>query len=239
VTNANDESVNNSVVAEFEQLWKEHGEENLEVFQFDKSLELPHDLITPTRPGARIDLVYPKLLELIRLDSGAEGSNLMVMDNLTKPKSVTELEAIYGAPSQAAFGSAVFYEKLKNTDDLEQVALEKYRYFTGDLWERYGEEAWIGPWKAVYARVGDARHDIVAELRSIKDPDAALSVPMILENIEGAEKARLALSAVYDDPSLTELQVYNLGDGEAMSGLLIAGRNMESGEMVFLVFLLD
>ena len=66
ITNANDESVNNGVVAEFEQMWEEHGDENLVLFQFDKSLGLPHDLITPTRPGARVDLVYPKLLELIQ-----------------------------------------------------------------------------------------------------------------------------------------------------------------------------
>jgi len=66
ITNANDDSVNNGVVAEFEQMWREHGEEYLVTFQFEKSLELPHDLITPTRPGARVDLVYPKLLELIQ-----------------------------------------------------------------------------------------------------------------------------------------------------------------------------
>jgi hypothetical protein len=66
ITNANDDSVNNGVVAEFEQLWQEHGDENLVTFQFEKSLELPHDLITPTRPGERIDLVYPKLFELIQ-----------------------------------------------------------------------------------------------------------------------------------------------------------------------------
>jgi carboxylesterase len=66
ITNANDDSVNNDVIAEFEQMWKKHGEENLVTFQFEKSLDLPHDLITFTRPGARIDLVYPKLLELIQ-----------------------------------------------------------------------------------------------------------------------------------------------------------------------------
>jgi carboxylesterase len=65
ITNANDDSVNNDVVAEFEQMWKEHGDENLVTFQFAKALGLPHDLITLTHPGARIDLVYPKLLELI------------------------------------------------------------------------------------------------------------------------------------------------------------------------------
>jgi pimeloyl-ACP methyl ester carboxylesterase len=67
ITNANDESVNNDVVAEFEQLWHQHGEEFLQTFQFDKSLGLPHDLITPTRPGGDIEAVYPKLEELIPL----------------------------------------------------------------------------------------------------------------------------------------------------------------------------
>ena len=66
ITNANDDSVNNDVIAEFEHMWAKHGEENLVTFQFEKSLGLPHDLITPTRPGARIDLVYPKLLEFIQ-----------------------------------------------------------------------------------------------------------------------------------------------------------------------------
>lgn len=66
ITNANDESVNNGVVAEFEEMWKEHGDDAVVLFQFDKGLGLPHDLITSIRPGARIDLVYPQLLELIR-----------------------------------------------------------------------------------------------------------------------------------------------------------------------------
>ena len=157
----------------------------------------------------------------------------------SKPACITVLEAAYGAPSPAGFGSAVFYEQLKPSDDLEKKALEKYRYFVGNLWERYGEDAWMGPWKQVYARKIGAKHDIAFELRSIQDPEAAISVPMILDNIEGAEGARSALSAAYDDPAITDLRVFNLGDGGAMSGLLIAGRNIETGEAIFLVFLLD
>jgi len=38
---------------------------------------------------------------------------------------------------------------------------------------------------------------------------------------------------------VTDLRVYILGDGGAMSGLLIAGRHNETGEAIFLVFLLD
>lgn len=158
---------------------------------------------------------------------------------LQKPVYVTNLEATYGAPSQAGFGSAVFYERSKTADSLESLALAKYQYFVGKLWEQYGEAAWLGPWKEVYARPPGAKADIVAELRAITDPDAALSVPMILDNIDGAEKARSALAAAYDAPAVTELRVYNLGDGGALSGILIAGRRQATSEAIFLVFLLD
>lgn len=66
ITNANDDSVHNGVVAEFEQLWLEHGEQFLRTFQFEQGLGLPHDLITPDRPGGNIDAVYPRLMELIQ-----------------------------------------------------------------------------------------------------------------------------------------------------------------------------
>jgi pimeloyl-ACP methyl ester carboxylesterase len=66
ITNANDESVNNEVVAEFEQLWLEHGEQFLRTYQFEKELGIPHDMITFERPDGRVDIVYPKLLELIQ-----------------------------------------------------------------------------------------------------------------------------------------------------------------------------
>ncbi len=158
---------------------------------------------------------------------------------LEKPDYVAGLEAAYGGPSQDGFGSAVFHETLRSTDDLTPAALAKYRTFVGKLWDRYGEVAWMGPWKEVYARQAGGAPDIAAELRGISDRDAALSVPMILDNIEGAEAARAALSAAFDDPEVTELRTFNLGDGEAMSGLLVAGRRGGSGETTFLVFLLD
>ena len=65
ITNVHDTSVNNEVVAEFEQLWLEHGEQFLQTYKFEKSLEIPHDMITITHPNDRTDIVYPKLLELI------------------------------------------------------------------------------------------------------------------------------------------------------------------------------
>ena len=156
-----------------------------------------------------------------------------------KPKYVTALEAAYGAPSQAGFGSAVFYEPIAAGDDLSQAALAKYKYFTGDLWERWGEDAWMGPWKEVYTRPTGAKPTSWPSCAVSPTPTRQNSVPMILENIDGAEQARAALAAAYDDPAVTELRVFNLGDGGAMSGLLVAGRRGATGEATFLVFLMD
>ena len=152
---------------------------------------------------------------------------------------VAKLEAVYGPPSQAAFGSAVFTAKLDENRDLEQVAREMYRRFVGDVWERYGEEAWMGPWKQVYARPTGATPDIVGELRGIADQQAATSAPMILDTIDSPEAARAALIAVYDDSAVKDLRVFSIGDGEAMSGLLVAAARAENDEATFLVFLMD
>ena len=153
------------------------------------------------------------------------------------PAYVVELEAAFGAPSQAGFGSAVFFEAAIAAVDPEQAALEKYRYFVGDLWERFGEATWMSTWRLLYTR-SDQRHDIVSELQAIADRDARLSVPLIVDSDNQAAPARPALAAAFDDETVSQLAVYILGDGAALSGLLIAGRR-DSGEAIFLILLLD
>jgi hypothetical protein len=155
-----------------------------------------------------------------------------------KPEYVTQLETAYGAPSQNGFGSAVFFEQLKGTDKLEEAALRKYKYFVGEIWERFGEEAWMSAWKEVYTRPKGAEGDIVTELRGINDMDASISVPMILDVVKDSEAARQALANAYNDKFVADLVVYNLGDGEAMSGLLVAGKR-SNGETTYLAFLYD
>lgn len=163
----------------------------------------------------------------------------MTDTTIEKPEYLTRLEAAYGKPGQSGFGSAVFFERLRDGDDLTSTALAKYKFFVGDLWARYGEQAWMAPWKQVYVRAAGAAPDIVSELRGISDPDASRSVPMLLDAVEGADAARAALAAAFDQSGVDELRVFNLGDGEAMSGLLIAGRLADSGESAFVVFLMD
>ena len=201
------------------------------------------DLDRPRR--GLIQVSHTSLTDLqaaLHADQGANqpmSEEIMTTSTPVKPDYVASLEAAYGAPSQAGFGSAVFFEQLKAGDDLEKAALAKYKYFTGELWERYGEDAWMGPWKEVFTRPAGAKPDIVAELRGIEDPDAAISAPMILDVVQDAEAARSAPAAAFDDPAVTELRVFNLGDGGAMSGMLVAGRRGDTGEATFLVFLLD
>ncbi len=50
-----------------------------------------------------------------------------------KPTYVSELEKVFGPPSQEGFGGAVFFEVIKDLE-LVDAALEKYHYFVGDLW---------------------------------------------------------------------------------------------------------
>lgn len=160
------------------------------------------------------------------------------MQETNKPQYVLDLETSYGEPSQEGFGSTVLFKTVKTADLLEQVAQEQYQYFVGDKWLEWGPETWLAPWAETYRRPDDAARDIAAELSAIEDFDTQMQVDMILNNIDNADKARDALSVAYDAPDVSELRAYNIGDGEAMSGLLLAGRR-ENGETTFLLFIMD
>ena len=156
-----------------------------------------------------------------------------------KPESVINLEEVYGIASQDAFGSSVFYNPASNLEEsLEEAALAKYQYFTGETWDRYGEENWLGEWSLVYQRSASTERDIVAELRAIADNRARLSASLLLENIENEAEACKSLASVFDDQLVSELSIFKIGDGSAMSGVLIASRR-STDETVFLVLLMD
>lgn len=121
------------------------------------------------------------------------------------PQSVTDLVTLYGAPSQAGFGSAVFYDQIEPGSDLEPIALRYYQHFVGKLWEQYGESAWMSTWKQVYARTGGATPDIVTELKAITDPAAADYVPiLLLEETDNYARTQQGLADVFDEPQVTD-----------------------------------
>jgi hypothetical protein len=63
-------------------------------------------------------------------------------------------------------------------------------------------------------------------------------VPLLVAPNGDRDRDQTALSAAYDDAAVTELSLYTLGEGAALSGLLVAGRR-QHGETTFLLFLLD
>lgn len=65
ITNANDSAINNRVTDELIDIWRRTAPEKLETFEFGSDEKLIHDLIDPRQKGARIDHVYPILLEKI------------------------------------------------------------------------------------------------------------------------------------------------------------------------------
>ena len=156
-----------------------------------------------------------------------------------KPAYVTALEAVFGPPSQAGFGSAVFYEQSSAAGDLEGAAREVYQQFTGDLWERYGPDAWMGSWQQVYTRPSGGDHKVAAELRALEDRGARQSAGVMLDEAEDPQAVQAVLAAAFDDPAVTELAVYRIGDGAALAGILITARRATAGELVTVVFLLD
>lgn len=64
ITNANDGSVQKPPIMELVRNWRKHGG-NVRTFEFAADLKLGHDLIDPAQPYARVDVVYPRLMELI------------------------------------------------------------------------------------------------------------------------------------------------------------------------------
>ena len=154
------------------------------------------------------------------------------------PSYVANLEQVYGPPSQAGFGGAVFFTDVDPDTKLEKLALKYYKHFVGELWERWGEDAWMGPWKEVYARKADAKADVLVELQGITDSAAQISMMLITDPAAGADTETNVLVDAFDDPAVTDFRVYNVGDGGAMSGLMIAGRR-DDGTATFVIALMD
>jgi carboxylesterase len=65
VTNENDESVNKVAIDNLIRVWNRHKDIQLTTFNFVRSQNLLHDLITPGLPTSRTEIVYPKLLDLV------------------------------------------------------------------------------------------------------------------------------------------------------------------------------
>lgn len=153
--------------------------------------------------------------------------------------AVIDLQSIYGGPSQAGFGSAVFDVLIEPGSALETIARDYYQHFVGKLWDKYGESAWMSTWKLLYVRPDGSQPDILSELKAIVDPLASHYMPiLLLSETDDKTNAQQALATVFNDRQITELKVFSIGDGAAISGLLLAGTRA-TGETTILISLLD
>jgi hypothetical protein len=148
------------------------------------------------------------------------------------------LEKVYGKASDAGFGSAVFHESAHSKVDAGDVALSHYKRFLGKKWTKDSEAQWMKPWKRVYARPVNTTGDILQELAAIADAEARVSIPLLTELIENADAARDALVAAFNHPDVRQVNLYTIGDGEAMSGILVNAL-YEKGYTCTVVVLMD
>ncbi|MDP2921385.1 MAG: alpha/beta fold hydrolase [Candidatus Omnitrophota bacterium] len=65
ITSALDDTVNEKNLDRVVDEWQRHGGVKITRFQFDRSLDVFHDLIDPEQPYQKTAVVYPKLIELI------------------------------------------------------------------------------------------------------------------------------------------------------------------------------
>ncbi|NOX26524.1 MAG: alpha/beta fold hydrolase [Deltaproteobacteria bacterium] len=66
VTNANDNTVNNALTMDLVKSWQARSA-NVTTYEFAADLNLGHDLIDPNQPNQKIDIVYPRLIDLLKL----------------------------------------------------------------------------------------------------------------------------------------------------------------------------
>lgn len=151
--------------------------------------------------------------------------------------AVQALEAVYGARSQAGFGSAVFVETDVADDELELVALGTYRGFLGEHWARR-ESAWRSGFRLLHTRSASSGVGIIAELSALTDPALRSIVELLVDDMDDPVAARAALSGAFDGPEVSRLQLYAVGDGEQYSGVEIAAWRAD-GHAIFLILLLD
>lgn len=154
--------------------------------------------------------------------------------------SIVKLEQMFGGISHDAAGSSVYRITKEDGGIIDTVAWSHFKQYLGPKYTDETASQWKKGWAKVYVRDlrGDSSHNINTELSRHKDPRVKASVPLLLEFVQPVVKARQALGGVYNRKDIKELAIFVIGDGEAYSGLLIAGR-YEDGTGCTLIAMAD
>lgn len=140
--------------------------------------------------------------------------------------TIVRLEQLFGGVSHAGSGSSVYRIGKENTGAIDSVAWTQFKEYLGPMYTDASAARWKKGWEKVYVRKvhPDSSKNINTELNQHKDPRVKSAVPLLLEFVQPVVKARQALAGVYNRKDIKELAIFLVGDGEAYSGLLIAGR---------------
>jgi pimeloyl-ACP methyl ester carboxylesterase len=65
ITSATDTAANNVVTEQLVANWRALRPAGIDTFEFPAEKEIPHDFIDPSQPNQQVDIVYPKLIELL------------------------------------------------------------------------------------------------------------------------------------------------------------------------------
>ncbi len=172
-------------------------------------------------------------------------------------KAIETLTSLFGPPTQTTLGAAVFTtttsihaqapcpaqtstpEQTADACDeqLETFAKSKYEYFAGNAWNNLGPEHWLATWARRYERKEKAKADILKELGDVQEPATNLAASQITENHDQPDAARAALQGVFNADEIHTLHLYQIGDTEAITGVLIAAATADL--YIALVFMMD
>jgi alpha-beta hydrolase superfamily lysophospholipase len=68
LTSACDMGVNNEQTKQLAAQWEQKNPGRVSIYEFPKTLGIPHDMIDPNQPDAKTQVTYPKILELLRVN---------------------------------------------------------------------------------------------------------------------------------------------------------------------------
>jgi hypothetical protein len=140
--------------------------------------------------------------------------------------SIFKLEEMFGGVSHDGAGSSVYRITKEDKGIIDSIAWGQFKQYLGSKYTDATASQWKRGWEKVYVRnlKTDSSQNINTELSRHKDSRVKSSVPLLLEFVQPVVKARQALGGVYNRKDIKELAIFIVGDGEAYSGLIIAGR---------------
>lgn len=165
-----------------------------------------------------------------------------IMEMDTQCPGSEELQSIFGGPSENGFGSAAFMflaPEAKGTHtSLSDQAKLVYQRFLGDAWDRFGANHWLAGWKKSFHRQAAETTDFLLEIKSSEYANLRRLLGVLIEGHENPEEALRALQTTFNARSVASFEAFEVGDNEAMSGLILAAE-FQSGGRSYLIFLMD